>query len=672
MKFALLFLMAASATAAPVLNSVEFPFASFPHELWDRELVWMKNVGIQNVELQVRDPSQEAELIGILRTLRKLDLTAWVRLDLQAASLAPSLEPLRQSHGGPVAYLNADVPQPVTRVSAISPTALFTTRSTLIGQRGTILWTDVEDTLRPEFHRGAISFLGEELPAISAIRRDAVLVRYWESGLANLSTVKNVRSATGSLPEGVIARQSLTATDSGASAVSIANTSKVPFHGDLRVFYPPAKHEMVLPGVQVPAAESLWLPVNIPLTAGPFCKNCEGLGNADSIVYATAELVDVEYENGILAMEFAAPAAGEVLVHLSQEPSGPYLAGGKPRTFDWDQSTSRVRLPVPAGRGAGSRVRVSLALAPPDNAAFFEDAKVLIIGQNNILTTTYSSPDIAQRSRVRAPKDLKLEPIPKGPLQIDYEVSVPPDALHGDHRELTLEADGNQMGHARVQLLRAASLKVREAASRHFGTTADLPFYPALVSLDQRAGREINITIHNNFPEIKNFILQLSGDDLEFSPAKTDISIGAGSERDITIRVFPKEASTGLHEAHAKLTGAAIVEIPILFAVIPRGETISYATDGVSILESAKARVVFADQTQRRWLEFTWKDSDRNVLPDTGIDLGPGTRKIQLKDAELTIDQPMHDQATAPTQLKPGKRGDITLQITHNTYTLSR
>jgi hypothetical protein len=373
-------------------------------------------------------------------------------------------------------------------------------------------------------------------------------------------------------------------------------------------------------------------------------------------------------------MEFSSPVEGEVVVHLAKEPSGPLLAAGKPRTFDWDEATNRARLPVPAGKAPGYRVRIGLALEPPESSAFFEDAKILIIGQKNTLPTTYTSEAIANRSRVRGPADLKFEPHPKGPLQIDYEVTVPPTALHGDHLELALEADGVQMGHARLQLLRPASLRLREAINRHFGSTAELPMYPALVSMDQRTGRSINVTVRNNFPEIKNFVLDLSGEGLEFLPARSEVSIAGSSERDITIRVFAKEGASGLREASAKLSGAGNFALPILFTVIPRGETISYSAGGVHILEDAKARAVFADEREQTWLEFTWKDSERNVLPEAGIDLGPSARKITLKDAELTVEQ---ETPLPPEKLKSGKQTDINLQVQRPTptkavYTLSR
>jgi hypothetical protein len=675
MKYLLwLISIATAASAAPVLNSVEFPFATFPRQYWDRELVWMKNVGIHNVALEVRSPSEEQDVMSILRTLRKLDLTAWVRLDPGAAGLSKTLEPLRKVHGGPILYLGNDTPQPLTKVSALSSTALTATRKIFSGTGGTVLWTDVETTLDPDYHRGAISFAGEEFPTITALRRTALLIGYWQDGLALFNSVQDVQPVTGKLPDGVSARQVMAAEGSGPSAVSLVNNSKLPFHGELRVAYPPAKRNIALPAVDVPAGESLWLPVNVPLSKGPLCHNCDALGNDESIVYATAELTGAEYENGILALEFAAPAAGEVVVHLSREPSGPLVAGGKPRVFDWDEATGRIRMPVPAGRAPGYRVRIGLALEPPDSSAFFEDRKVLLIGHPNTVPTSYSSEAIAGRSRLKAPANLKFEAVPKGPLAIDYVVTLPPDALHGDHIELGLEADGVQMGHTRLQVLRPASLRIREEVKRHFGTAAELSVFPSLVTIDQRSGRNINVTIRNNFPEIKNYTLELSGEGFDFSPPKTEITIAASSERDASVRIFPKEDTQGLHSVNVKLSGSADVELPLSVAVIPRGASISYSLPGIFVLETAKVRVIFADQTMQKWLEFTWKDSDKNVLPESGIDFGAGHRKIELKEDEMIVEQ---DTALPPEKLKPGKRNDLTLQIqrphpTRAVYTLSR
>ena len=59
--------------------------------------------------------------------------------------------------------------------------------------------------------------------------------------------------------------------------------------------------------------------------------------------------------------------------------------------------------------------------------------------------------------------------------------------------------------------------------------------------------------IRNNSPEIRSFTLEASGDGIEFSPAKTDISIGGSMEREVTLRVFTNQAGSGLHNCKFRI-----------------------------------------------------------------------------------------------------------------------
>ena len=93
-----------------------------------------------------------------------------------------------------------------------------------------------------------------------------------------------------------------------------------------------------------------------------------------------------------------------MVLQLAREPVGPYLAAGKPTKLDWDEKTLRARLPIPASTAAGNRVRVGLAIEAPETSAFFNDARRLVIGQKNVISTVYSSADVASRSRLRLPE----------------------------------------------------------------------------------------------------------------------------------------------------------------------------------------------------------------------------------------------------------------------------
>ncbi|MDQ6678127.1 MAG: hypothetical protein M3Z09_12610, partial [Acidobacteriota bacterium] len=195
------------AQPAPMMECVEFPYPDFPRQLWERELVWMKNVGVGCVALPA---GSESEIRAVLVPVRTLGLKAWV---LQALpEKQGTLEPLMQAHGGPVAWVGPGaVPQPVVRLSALDPHALWKSRDALVQQAGTLLWTHVESTLTPEFHRGAIAFTGEEQPSLSALRRETQLLNCWAPMMGQLGVEQPVRPVLGQLPHSVSARQLVSA-----------------------------------------------------------------------------------------------------------------------------------------------------------------------------------------------------------------------------------------------------------------------------------------------------------------------------------------------------------------------------------------------------------------------------------------------------------------------------
>ncbi len=82
-RLGLLILLAAGcAWPAEFLQAVEFPYQNHPRMLWERELVWLKNIGIRTVAFSVApaaaptDP--RADLAGFLQILRRLGMRAWI------------------------------------------------------------------------------------------------------------------------------------------------------------------------------------------------------------------------------------------------------------------------------------------------------------------------------------------------------------------------------------------------------------------------------------------------------------------------------------------------------------------------------------------------------------------------------------------------------------------
>jgi hypothetical protein len=192
--------------------------------------------------------------------------------------------------------------------------------------------------------------------------------------------------------------------------------------------------------------------------------------------------------------------------------------------------------------------------------------------------------------------------------------------------------------------------------------------------------------VRNNSPQIQSYRLEPAGDGFEFLPPKAELSIGAILERAAAFRVFPASATPGLHDWRVRISGGTELEVPARFLVIPRGQALAWSADldgdGAPewVLENQKARAVFSAQDGGRWLEFVWKDSDLNVLPENGALAGSGpvevragngtlefrgqgwqrTVRLAAADATLTVEQ---DTPLPAETLTAGKHGEINLEV---------
>ncbi len=729
---------AAEAPGAECLQAVEFPYYLYPRTQWERELVWLKTIGIRTVEFSIPwnwhqlgagdydfqgRTSPRRDLVAFVRTLRKLGLRAWIRPLPPVAGwlnrgtpaahdsgaerawlkqLSQLLATQTASHGGPIAYVEGralaiDAPAPPARVTTIAATgaqAFAESREAIAATAGAgsggVLWTNVEDALYPAgwsepgtvLRQGVVGLGGDERPGTNGLRRDAALLRNWAPLFGKLAPVALPKPASGKLPDSISAFE---VTSPAASALSITNRGKETFHDEVRVVEPGPKRVLAIPGVTVRPGDSLWLPLGMSIGPEGLCRECANFSGAEHIIYATAELLSIEFENGILAMEFAAPDAGEVILQLARQPVGPYLAAGKPTEFDWDEKTLRARLKIPAGDGPGNRVRIGIAIEEPETSAFFNDARRLIIGQKNLVSTTYSSAEVAKRSRLRLPEGFTATARPKAPNEIDYEVAVPADQLHGDWVNLAIEADAILLGRAHVQLLRPASVRVSGAVRLHVGTETDVEAEPPTAPIEPKAGGNVEIVIHNNDTGIQTYRLEAEGEGLDFFPRKTEISIGGSEERRVLLRVFTAEGTgSGLRAWHLRVTGGASLDLPMRVLLMPRGRTVAWSADLDGdgspewILESQKVRAVFSAEDGGRWMEFTWKDTLVNFLPAAGGYAGRGAvevraegdslefsgngwkRTVRLSGNVLTVEQ---STPLAPDGLTEERRGSATLKI---------
>jgi hypothetical protein len=337
-------------------------------------------------------------------------------------------------------------------------------------------------------------------------------------------------------------------------------------------------------------------------------------------------------------------------------------------------------------------VRVGIAIEEPETSGFFDEAHRLIIGKTNTVSTTYSDAEVARRSRLRLPAGFTATAHEKTPNEIDYEVTVPADALHGDWANLALEADGVLLGRARLQLFRPVSIRLAEAMIQHFGSQTELTPDPPIAGIEPKGGTNVELLVRNNSPGIETYRFEASGDGLEFFPAKAELSVGAVAERSLAMRVFAKDAGSGLRNWHLRVTGAADLDLPMRALLLPRGQTVAWTADldgdgsAEWILESQKVRAVFSSRDGGRWMEFTWKDGNFNFLPEQGTFAGAGPvevraagnalvfsgkgrqRTVRLSDTALTIEQ---STPLGFDRLSPERRGNVNFTIDRQSPTVA-
>lgn len=618
----------------------------------------MKNIGVRTIAFSVpanRPPADpRGDLPGFLALLDRLDLRAWIRSAPESDRTllaAHSKKPILFWHGGPP---NLRPPDRVTIVSATDPKALLQAHQGIARGDAALIWTDVEDVLSPVLRRGVVTPAGIESAGAHLLRRETAMLRTWGRMLPSLKRRRLPPSRLGAVQ---------LANAEGWSLVRVANPTAGSITQALRAADGAAGGFVRIPLVQVPAGESMWLPVNIPLRDSGVCEDCQGMAARDRIVYATAELHAVEWENGVLSFEFYAPVASKLVLQLSERPAGPLIAKGHPADFEWDAATSTAGLNIPSGEGPQRKVRIGIAIKAPEQSAFFGEKPRLLLGRANRVLVSASSADLAGRLRLLAPPDWSVHQRAVEALSAEFEVTPSPRTAHGEFTVLTVEADGEHLAHARVQALEPAVARLRDPVTFHAADrTAALD--PPLVTFDPRAGRRLTLLVRNNDGEIRNFHLAIEANGIEVTPAALDVSVGPAMEREVSLRLA-RGIAPEPHEVRIVVTGAASLERRFFALPIRRGQAVAYRWDfdgdgvGDAVLETAAVRAVFSG-SDGRWMEYVWKPTDANALPEarlldaassgdirienSGTDASlvfGGSRTIRLSgaDGRLTIEQ---------------------------------
>jgi hypothetical protein len=369
------------------------------------------------------------------------------------------------------------------------------------------------------------------------------------------------------------------------------------------------------------------------------------------LVSATAELVSVSFENGVLAMEFVAPGEGELVLELARQPEGPLLAGARLRTFDWDAKTHRLMLRIPAGRAPDFRSRVGLGIELPDSSVFLKAPTWLILGSTATVTATFSSPELAGRARLLAPAGWRVRPESRGEKEIDYQVEVPAEAVAGDTVTLAVEVEGKVAQSMTLPLTPFCLLRIEPEEKFEWRRGKARAIRPHLAATVLPRRRTYGIRLQNQSDEIRTFELTASGEGLEFQPSRVEAVVAGGLEREVTLSASAPRP--GLYRWNLVVRqGSQVVETPMALAVISPDEVLVYQLDidrdGAPewVLENQKIRVVVSPTEGGRLLEFRLKgrdvvgresassggSADVRVLGPGKVEVvsGPVTRRISL------------------------------------------
>ena len=608
---ALLMTAAAWAVEPGFIYSATFPYQEYPRDLWAGELVRLKAMGFNAVRV---DGGGAAEVTELARLARRLGLKVWLESPVQA----PELEPFRAVRGGPI------LEKPSGRAARLVDPSnyLFAVREAwAAGVKVINCGTMVEEQRVVLARHGALTRNLGKLLATVEPRPGA----RWRWGVPPRAV----------LPRGLRLAWLAAPGPRGPAFISALNPSDGPVAGGvLTVTDPRTARPLTLRSVNLPARQALWMPVNLPLAMPEVCPTCSSFAPDERLVSATAELVSVSFENGVLAMEFVAPGEGELVLELARQPEGPLLAGAMLRTFDWDAKTHRLKLRIPAGRAPEFRSRVGLGIELPDSSVFLKAPKRLILGSTAVVTATFSSPELAGRARLLAPAGWRVRPESRGKSEIDYQVEVPAEAVAGDMVTLAVEAEGKVAQSMTLPLAPFCSLRIdpEELFEWRRGKVRAIRPHLAATVLPRR--RTYGIRLRNQSDEIRTFELVAAGEGLEFQPSQVEAVVAGGLEREVTLSALAPGGRPGLYRWNLVVReGSQVVETPMALAVISPDEALVYQLDidrdGAAewVLENQKIRVVVSPREGGRLLEFRLKGREV-VGREVGAGAGPAEVRV--------------------------------------------
>lgn len=687
------------APALLVVYSASFPYWDCPPDLWAARLVSLKAMGFNAVQIPGRNPErqQDRDAAEFVRLARQAGLRVW----LEREAPDPALDPYRGSRGGPILDElggRGEVWFPAGEHRLLAASDLILLRrlvrkqeilsgfdagwvsgqdarlsdpsNYLLAARAAIAagvkalnWSAVVEGRAAPERAPALGADGEPRPQAAALARTGALVRHFGRLLAGM-TPRPPPAQSPPVPSSLHIALLASPAPRGPAFLSALNFSdKAPAVQSLAVIDPKTGRQ-ILVGLNLPPRQALLMPINLPLASPEVCPTCSAFAPDERLVWAGAELVSVALENGVLAMEFVAPAEAEAVLELARQPRGPLLTAAHLRNLDWDEKNHRLRIRIPAGKPPDFRSRVGLGMELPDTSAFLQAPSRLILGATAVVKATFSSAELAARSRLLAPPGWRFQTEARTPAEIDYRIDVPADALPGDAVTLAVEADGRIAQSITVPLGPFCSVRIEPEEALQLRPNAAFRVRPHLATLVLPRRRQYRIHLRNHSDEIRTFEVAASGEGLRFSPSRVEVSIGANLEREAVLNASGVVPRPGLYRWKLEVReGGRRMELPLALAVISPDETLTYQydldRDGAPewILENPKARAAFSPRLGGRMIELLLKEPKpapmlAGASLDAGVALearaaapgviemnGPGlTRRISLGPGDSAVE----------------------------------
>ncbi len=501
----------------------------------------------------------------------------------------------------------------------------------------------------------AISLAGEARPAAMALARHGALLRHSGRLLGALEPHKRPAAAlilpSGQKPPGGLRLTRLaSASARGPAFLSAIHVGQDrPVTGTLSALDPRSAKPILLRSFHLPPRQALLLPLNLALAQPEVCAACSSFAPDERIVSATAELLSVTLENGLLAMEFVAPGQAELVLELARQPHGPVVAGGRLRNLEWDEKTRTARLVIPPGQPPDFRSRVGLGIETPETYVFLQAPPRLILGSTARVTGVFSSVELAARSRLLAPAGWRVKPQTASGAEMAFSVETPVEAWAEETATLAVEVDGKIAQSATLPVTPPFSLRIEPAEALHLRPDAPLPIRPHLATLVLPRRRTYQVYLRNHHPEIRTFRLAASGPGLRISPASLEVPAGAGLERELTFSVSLLEPRPGLYRWDLEVRdGDQSTRTPLLVAALSPDEPLTYQLDldrdghPEWVLENQNARLAISPRHGGRSTEFLLKEPAFNAFTARGAlqvpgamearALGPGSIELRAGD----------------------------------------